>query len=439
MESGVTYTKVVQSTSYMSIIVPKKHVSVLFYPNLYKRKGDLYCLYARVVYMRKKAEFALRIKLTLDEWNFSKKQLVNKNKNMDAHKVMIEFESEVLKILDDRIARGLPVSAKIIKRIIDGDMTHDSNEGAVYMLIPFIDSLVALMKKKKSEYTSGTIQHYITLIGHLKEFMQYKGIDDYPLHLIDSAFIQELDDHLMTWEHPKLHRSMNRNTCNKYHSKLRAVLHDAERRKLISKNPYAGFKLRRVVAKSDYLLNQEIALITCKRFDSPSLELTRDYLLMSLWMGGTRFSDLKRLKEFNIYEEDGFYFLHLAGQEKTDNSVHTPLLPGAIAIYNKYEQYRKKEGFILPRLSQQKLNEYLKTIGELAGVHKKMTHKIARHTFGTSLCSRNGVPRHITATWLGHSLQVRSTDVYARVTKEESFFWLKKLTEIYNKSEYIIK
>lgn len=439
MESGITYTKLVQSTSYMSIIVPKRNASVLFYPNLHKRKGNLCYLYARVIYMRKKVEFSLGILLSADEWDFKKQQLTNKNKNMNAHKVMIEFESEVLKILDDRVARGLPVSASIIKRIINGDMKHDSTEGAVHMLMPFIQSLITLMQKNKTEYTSGTIQHYTTLIGHLKEFMQSKGIDDYPLHLIDSAFLQELDDHLITWENPKLHRSMNRNTCNKYHAKLRAVLHDAERRKLISKNPYSGFKLRRVVAKSDYLLNQEIALITGKRFDSPSLELTKDYLLMSLWMGGTRFSDLKGLKEFNIFIEDGFYFLHLSGQEKTENSVHTPLLPGAIAIYHKYEQYRKKEGFILPRLSQQKLNEYLKTIGELAGVHKKMTHKIARHAFGTSICSRNGVPRHIIAAWMGHSLQVRTTDIYARITKEESFFWLKKLTEIYNLPEYLVK
>jgi integrase/recombinase XerD len=435
----MSYSSVEQSTSYMTVVMNKRHASVSFYPNSHKRKGDLYYLYARVIYMRKKAEFSLAVLVTLDEWDFERHQLTNKNKNMNAHKVMIEFESEVLKILDDRIARGLPVSAKIIKRIIDGDMAHDSNEGAVYMLIPFIDSLVALMRKNKSEYTPGTIQHYTTLIGHLKEFIRCKGIDGFPLHLIDSVFLQEFDDHLMTWQHPKLHRSMNRNTCNKYHSKLRAVLHDAVRRKLISDNPYSNFKLKRVIAKSDYLINQEISLIANKRFDSPSLELTRDYLLMSLWMGGTRFSDLKMLKEFNIYEEDGFYFLHLKSQEKTENSVHTPLLPGAVAILKKHEEYRKRDGFLLPRLSQQKLNEYLKTIGDLSGVHKKMTHKIARHTFGTSICSRNGVPRHITATWMGHSLQIRSTDVYARVTKEESFFWLKKLTEIYSKSEYIVK
>jgi integrase/recombinase XerD len=435
----MSYPKVVLSTSYMTVVQAKRHASVSFYPNTQKRKGDLYYLYARVIYMRKKVEFSLSVLLTFDEWDFKKNQLINKNKNMNAHKVMIEFESEVLKILDDRQARKLPVSARIIKRIIDGDMMHDSTEGAVFMIISFIETSIELMQKNKSEYTSGTIQHYRTLIGHLKEFLEVKNIVDCPLHLIDSVFLQEFDTHLMTWQHPKLHRAMNRNTSNKYHSKLRAVLHDAQRRKLISTNPYDGFKLRRVVAKSDFLINQEIALITGKRFDNPSLELTRDYLLMSLWMGGTRFSDLKELKEFNIYEEDGFYFLHLSSQEKTENSVHTPLMPGAVQIYKKYEAYRKKEGFILPKLSQQKLNEYLKTVGDLSGVHKRMTHKIARHAFGTSICSRNGVPRHLTAAWMGHSLQVRTTDIYARVTKEESFFWLKKLWEIYDKPEYLSK
>ena len=423
----------------MTIIIPKRQASVSFYPNQQKRKGELFYLYARIIYMRKKVEFSLGVLISLDEWDFQNSQLINKNKNMKTHKVMIEFESEVLRILDDRQARHLPVSAKIIKRIIDGDMKHDSTEGAIYLLIPFIESTIEIMRKNKSEYTVGTIQHYLTLVNHLHGFMRVKGVESYPLHIIDSAFLQEFDDHLMTWEHPKLHRAMNRNTCNKYHSKLRAILHDAERRKLISNNPYSGFKLRRVVAKSDFLINQEIALIAGKRFDNASLELTKDYLLMSIWMGGTRFSDLQQLRDFNIYEEDGYYFMHMASQEKTENSVHTPLLPGAVAIYKKYEVYRKKEGYILPRLSQQKLNEYLKTIGDLSGVHKKMTHKIARHCFGTSICSRNGVPRHITAAWMGHSLQVRTTDIYARVTKEESFFWVKKLWEIYSASEFISK
>ena len=90
-------------------------------------------------------------------------------------------------------------------------------------------------------------------------------------------------------------------------------------------------------------------------------------------------------------------------------------------------------------MSQQKLNQYLKTVGDLAGVQKKMTHKIARHSAATTVYSRNGVPRHLIAAWLGHVTRSRTTDIYAQITKEESFFWITKLNELYNKPEFIPK
>lgn len=379
------------------------------------------------------------ILITPDEWNHDNGQLINKSKNMKAHAKMINTESEILRILEDRQTRGLPVSAKIIKKIMNGKMAVDSPEGAVYMLMPFIDSQISIMEKNKSEYGDETVGHYRTLKGHIQVMLSMKGVIDVPIHTVDTAFVQELDEHLLTWINPKLGRAMNRNSANKNHSKFKALMFIAQRKKLIDANPYGNFKLKRIIPHSDYLIDQEIMKIAGHRFDNLSLEITRDYVLFSLWTGGIRMSDLKGLKTHNIFEEDGFYFLHLAGQEKTDNSVHTPLLPGAVAILKKYKSYQDETGFVLPRLSQQKLNEYLKTVGDLAGVHKKMTHKIARHSCGTTICSRNGVPRHITAAWLGHKLQSRTTDIYAQVTKEESFFWIKKLTELYNKPEFISK
>ena len=251
------------------------------------------------------------------------------------------------------------------------------------------------------------------------------------------AFVQNFDDHLMTWINPRLGRAMNRNTANKNHSKLRALLRIAKRKSLMDSIPYGDFPLKRITPHSDYLLEQEIMKIAGHRFDNLSLEITRDYLLFSLWTGGLRMSDLKKLKTINIFEEEGYYFLHLEKQEKTEESVHTPLLPGAVAILKKYSAHQHETGYVLPKLTHQKLNEHLKVVGDLAGVNKKLTHKIARHTCGTTICSRNGVPRHITAAWLGHKLPSRTTDIYAQITKQESYFWLRKLYEIYNKPEFI--
>lgn len=436
---GISYTRVVNSPSYMSVVFSKNRPSVKFYLNKYKKKCDAFPLYCRIIYAGLKVEFSMGVLITPDEWDNDKGQLKNKSKNMNVHKLMITLESTVLQILDHRQAMGLPVSAKIIKKIIEKDMALDSPDGAVNLLLAFLQTFIERIAKNNSEYSPATVQHYRTTKEHLKAFLNSQRKNDTPIHLVDSKFLKEFDDHLMSWEHPKLKHAMNRNTANKYHSKLRTVLHDAETKKLISQNPYANFKLRRANPRADYLLEQEISLITQKRLDNNSLELTRDYLLFSLWTGGLRMSDLKNLKSFNIVKDQGYYFLHLERQQKTNNGVLTPLLPGAVAIYEKYAKYREETGYVLPRLSHQKLNTYLKHIGDLAGVFKKMTHKISRHTFGTTICAQNGIPRHLTAAWLGHTLTKRPTDIYAQLTKEESFYWLKKLYPIYNKPEFIIK
>lgn len=127
---------------------------------------------------------------------------------------------------------------------------------------------------------------------------------------------------------------MNGNSANKYMSKLRSVLHKAKAEKLISANPFEDFKLKRYKPKSLNLIDQEIIQIIDKNLQNESLDRVRDYLIMSIFMGGMRFSDLSQLKLKNIFEEDGHYFVYLDGQEKTENSVHTPLF-AACCIYFK--------------------------------------------------------------------------------------------------------
>lgn len=128
---GITYPRVVKTPSYMSVVMSSKNATVKFYMNKHKRKGKLYPIYARVIYCRKKVEFSMGILITPDEWNHDNGQLINKSKNMKAHAKMINTESEIFRILDDRNARGLPVSAKIIKQIMIGKMAMEDRKSVV--------------------------------------------------------------------------------------------------------------------------------------------------------------------------------------------------------------------------------------------------------------------------------------------------------------------
>ena len=91
------------------------------------------------------------------------------------------------------------------------------------------------------------------------------------------------------------------------------------------------------------------------------------------------------------------------------------MLKKALELYNKYEEERKITGYVLPRLSQQKLNLYLKTIANLVGIKKQLSHHVARHTAATTIFMQNGISLESTGKMLGHR-SIKSTQIYAKVT-----------------------
>src|SRR5690606_23079724 len=84
----------------------------------------------------------------------------------------------------------------------------------------------------------------------------------------------------------------------------------------------------------------------------------------------------------------------LTSREKTETSSNIPLLPQALEIVGRYAYYPPcvAKGLVLPVLSYQKMNSYLKEIADLCGITKKLTFHMARHTFATTVTLANNVP-----------------------------------------------
>ena len=103
-------------------------------------------------------------------------------------------------------------------------------------------------------------------------------------------------------------------------------------------------------------------------------------------------------------------------RQKTDTPVNVPLLKIPLAILKKYDGQLPK-GELLPVLSNQKLNSYLKEIADLCGINKNITFHMSRHTFAT-MCLNNGVKMENVSKMLGHT-NVRTTQQYAKVLNAE--------------------
>jgi site-specific recombinase XerD len=83
---------------------------------------------------------------------------------------------------------------------------------------------------------------------------------------------------------------------------------------------------------------------------------------------------------------------------------------------------------ILPILSNQKMNAYLKEIADLCEIPKNLTFHIARHTFATTITLSNGVPIETVSKMLGHR-NLKTTQHYAKILDIKISEDMRKLKE----------
>jgi integrase len=120
---------------------------------------------------------------------------------------------------------------------------------------------------------------------------------------------------------------------------------------------------------------------------------------------GMAYVDMIGFSRADVSEADGMKVIR-SNREKTDESFISLFLPDAEKIAEKYN-------YELPRMSNQKYNDYLKLLGAGAGIKKTLTSHVARHTFATYLINRD-IPIESVSRALGHA-GIRQTQHYAKM------------------------
>ena len=164
-----------------------------------------------------------------------------------------------------------------------------------------------------------------------------------------------------------------------------------------------------------YLSEVEIQNIINKDFKTERLSLVRDIFLFSCFTG-LAYIDVKNLTKSHIsigIDGDKWIFTH---RQKTESASKIPVLPVTQMIIDKYADHPQaiNEEKLLPILSNQKMNAYLKEIAAVCEIEKELTFHIARHTFATTVTLTNGVPIESVSKMLGHK-NLRTTQHYAKV------------------------
>ena len=206
------------------------------------------------------------------------------------------------------------------------------------------------------------------------------------------------------------------NTTAKYLKQTKAVFSRALQLGLITQNPFDGYKFKIKEKPREFLNSEELERLENFTIDNDSIMKTKDIFLFSVYTG-LRYIDIHNLKKEDVSKDrEGSYWIEIT-QQKTNSFHRIPLLDKALEILEKYEEYSEVTGKVLPVISNQKVNVYLKVLADLSGIKKNLTFHMARHTNATVILLSNGVPIEAVSKYLGHT-SIKTTQIYAKITNE---------------------
>ncbi len=382
-------------------------INILFYPK--KRESDTdgkVTIYCRVTVNSKRAEFSLRRAVDEQRWDSHGGRLRGTSVEVsNFNRFLDNVKNRLFEIYDNLLKERNDVTAAIIKN------TYLGKEGKEHMVLEIFqehnDEIESLIGKG---FTKGTLQRYKAAKKHVSDYIDHAyRRNDIPVRKVDHKFITGLEYYL------KSKKNCDHNTVVKYIVNFKKIVRIAYANQWISRDPFFHWKATWKTKEKQYLTQIELDALRNKRSFMPRLELVRDIFLFCCYTG-LAYSDVKELKSEDIVIGiNGDRWIKMA-RKKTKTLSSIPILPPAEIIIEKYGEhpYVVDGKGVLPVLTNQKSNAYLKEIADVCGINKNLTTHLARHTFATTVTLSNGISIASVSKMLGHR-SLRTTQIYAKV------------------------
>lgn len=401
------------------------HLITHFYlPKNKRLKSGEVPVYCRITLNGNRATFSTGIYVLEDSWNKKTKQVVSTDKsaqlnNSQLFKIQEKVQHTYFKLesLNKEITATL---------LVDNLLNRKKKEEKAKSLFTLFEIHNKKVKSLvPSEYAPGTYERYCTSLKHIRDFVTIKyKVTDFALKDVDHEFITEFDYYL------RATRKCNNNSTVKYLKNFKKIIRIALANNWIDKDPFINYKNKLEKVDRGYLTVDELNRLCQKHFTIIRLEQVKDLFLFQCFTGLAYIDAQKITTEHLVKDENGVAWIRTR-RTKTDTAINIPLLPKAAEIVKKYNGLNKN-GQLLPMLSNQKVNAYLKEIADLCGIEKNLSSHLARHTFATTVTLAHGVSIESVSKMLGHT-NLNTTKIYARMLDsrvlEEMQLLSKKLQE----------
>ena len=382
-------------------------LSLLFFIKKSKvNSSGMATIFLRITLDGHRCEFSVHRKIKLDWWNI-KTQLAlgNSAEAQEINRHLGVIKNKVYSIQQNFERDNESYTATDLRDVLLG------KDKTKMMLLEIFqehnDKVESLIGK---DFSAGTAERYRTCKKHVGEFIKKKyKKNDIPVKDVNHQFINGFEYYLKTT------RKCAHNSAIKYITNFKKIIRIAHANDWIDKDPFLHWKGKLKIVEREFLTQEEIQKIIDMELRMERLDQVRDIFIFCCFTG-LAYADVKKLtKDDVVIGVDGEQWIKTR-RTKTDTRSNIPILPIAQTIIEKYKdnELMKVKNLVLPVLSNQKMNAYIKEIADLCGINKNLTFHLARHTFATTVTLSNGVPIESVSKMLGHT-NLKTTQHYAKI------------------------
>ena len=290
--------------------------------------------------------------------------------SLELNKQIQKIEDAIMDIFHSLQTNDRMIDNKILKTQLDIRLNRQDKEDFFSYITLYIDQKNELRETTKRDYlqTCKTLKEFENNTGYLVSFES-----------INLDFYRRLQNYMIK----SLNHSLN--TFGKRIKTIKSIMNYATEMGINKNLEYQkkSFKVLSKKTKRIYLTIDEISKLQKLNLNG-SLEITRDAFILMCYLG-IRYSDYRKINKNSISNSYLDITMH-----KTNEQVSIPIHPNALDIIMKYN-------YILPQLSNTKLNKQIKIVCRYADIdevvidrdktsnkHELVTCHTARRSFATN-------------------------------------------------------
>jgi integrase/recombinase XerD len=365
----------------------------------YVNKDGLSPLYLRVFLLGKYCKINMKLSVERKYFDETKGLMIGGTK-----------KKEINLQINEMIGRASDIILRyqVLKQNLTPDLFNRefSNPCAAIDFIEFMNQEII---ERKAELTANTIKGHRSTMKKLQTYRAKVLFVE-----IDELFLKGFQKFLKT----KMENHTN--TIHKTFKDVRTYLNIAKSQGLIKENPLDVLKVKKENTYPVFLTIQErdilVELYKTNTLNNKHQNVLRWYLFSCFT--GLRISDLRAITFQNLIN-DCLVFKPVKSKNTTNKQITVPVSPSATDFIND-ENKPLRTGPIFDCYSDQKMNEYIKEIAEIAKIRKSISLHSARHTFATiflqKVKSSSGIL--ILQKILGHS-KLETTMMYLHMLDQD--------------------